>query len=99
MLPFGPFFPDFGSDPDFFQEIVWIWPKMDGLTLKIGLFHHEFNDEKDVLQSWKLREFTKKADEKSDFMVLVRIQGTFRSGFGPDWHKKVVWIWSYFDQS
>ena len=21
MLPFGPFFPDFGPDPDFFQEI------------------------------------------------------------------------------
>ena len=31
---------------------------MEELTLKIGLFHHEFNDEVDVLQSWKCREFS-----------------------------------------
>ena len=63
MLPFGLFFPDFGPDPDFFHEIgsdlhkqVWIWRKMDELTLKIGLYQSEFNKEVDVLQSGNPRE-------------------------------------------
>ena len=32
-------------------------------------------------------------------MVLVRIWSTFRSGFGPVLHWKVVRFWSYFGQS
>ena len=56
MLPFGPFFPDFGPDPDFFEEIgpdlhqkVRIWLKMEERTMKIGLFEHAFNDAMNVM--------------------------------------------------
>ena len=101
VVPFGPFFPDFGPDPDLFQEIgpdlhkkVRIWPKMDEFTLKIGLFHHEFNDEVDVLQRWKPREFTRKSGKSliswywSGFKAhsgpdLVRIGNKKWSRFGP----------------
>ena len=38
VLPFGPFFPDFGPDPDFFQEIgpdmVRICTKKSGFEQK-----------------------------------------------------------------
>ena len=72
VLPFGPFFPDFGPDPDFFSrnwsrnapdlhEKVRIWSKMEKLMLKIVLFHHQFNGEVDVLQRWKRREFSWKS--------------------------------------
>ena len=53
---------------------------MDELTLKIGLFHHEFNDEVDVLQSWKLREFTKKFDES----LISWYWSGFKAHSGPD---------------
>ena len=66
---------------------------MDELTLKIGPFHHEFNNEVDVLQSGKLREVSKKSDKSqilwylSGFKVhlgpdLVRISPKKCSGFG-----------------
>ena len=51
MLPFSPFYPDFGLDPDFFEEIgpglhqkVRIWLEVKKWTLKTGLFEHAFND-------------------------------------------------------
>ena len=67
---------------------------MDELTLKIGLFHHEFNDKVDVLQSGKLREFSKKFAKSlilwywSGFKAhlgpdLVQIGSKNWSGFGP----------------
>ena len=54
---------------------------MDELTLKIGLFHHEFNDKVDVLQSGKLREFSKKFDKS---LILWYWPG-FKANLGPDW--------------
>ena len=52
----GPFFPDFGPDPDFFEEIgpemvqkVRICQKMEERTIKIGLFDHAFNDAMNVM--------------------------------------------------
>ena len=80
--PISSVFPDFGPDPDFFQEIglemvhlhkkVWIWPKMEELTLEIGPLHHEFNDEVVVLKSWKHRECSKKSDKSGPDLVLFR---------------------------
>ena len=56
VLPFGPFFPDFGPDPDFFEEIgpdlhqkVLSWLKMEKKMINIGLFEHAFNDALDVM--------------------------------------------------
>ena len=62
--------------------------------LKIDFFHHEFNDKVDVLQSGKVREFSKKYDKSlilwywSGFMAnlgpdLVRIGPKKWSGIGP----------------
>ena len=53
---------------------------MDEFTLKIGLFHHEFNDKVDVLQSGKLREFSKKFDKS---LILWYWSG-FKANLGPD---------------
>ena len=46
MLPFGPFFPDFGPDPDFFQEIG---PEMVRIYIKKSGF-----DQKWMNLRWKL---------------------------------------------
>ena len=83
----------FWNGPDLHKK-VRIWSKMEELTLKIGLFHHEFNDELNVLQSWKLWEFSKKSDKSlilwywSGFKAdsgqdLVRIGTKKHSRFGP----------------
>ena len=53
---------------------------MEELTLKIGLFHHEFNDEVDVLQSWKCREFS----ENTGKSLILRYWSGFKAYFGPD---------------
>ena len=53
---------------------------MDELTLKIGLFHYEFNDEVDNLQSRKIREVSKKSDES---LILWYWSG-FKAHLGPD---------------
>ena len=62
------------------HEKVRIWAEMDELTLKIGLFHHEFNDEVDVLQSWKCREFS----ENTGKSLILRYWSGFKAYFGPD---------------
>jgi len=84
VLPIGLFFLDFGPDPDFFQEIgpemVRIWLKMEELTLKIDLFHHGFNDEVDVLQSWKCLIFS----ENTGKSLILRYWSGFKAYFGPD---------------
>ena len=65
---------------------------MEDLTPKIGPFHHEFNDELDILQSWKRREFFKKSGKR---LILLYWSG-FKAHSGPD----LVWIgpkkWSRF---
>ena len=53
---------------------------MEELTLKIGLFHHEFNDEVDVLQSWKCQEFS----ENTGKSLILRYWYGFKAYFGPD---------------
>ena len=68
-----------GNGPDLHKK-VRIWPKMEELTLKIGLFHHEFNDEVDVLQSWKCREFS----ENTGKSLILRYWSGFKAYFGPD---------------
>ena len=68
--------------------------KQEELTLKIGLFYHEFNDEVDDLQSWKRRDFSKKSGKSlilwywSGFKIylgpgLVQIGTKKWSRFGP----------------
>ena len=57
---------------------------MDELSLKIGLFHYEFNDEVDNLQSRKIREVSKKSDES---LILWYWSG-FKANLGPD----LIWI-------
>ena len=52
----------------------------------------------DYVRLKKLRIFIK-VQYKSDFMELVQIWRPFWSGFDPDLHWKVVWIWFYFDKS
>ena len=46
VLPFGPFFPDFGLDPDFFEEIG---PDLEERMMKIDLFEHACNNALDVM--------------------------------------------------
>ena len=66
VLSFGPFFPDFGPDLDFFEEMgpemFRIYTKKSGFdikmeerTMKIGLFEHAFNDALDVIVLEKSR--------------------------------------------
>ena len=51
---------------------------MDELTLKIGLFHYEFNDEVDNLQS------RKKVSKKSDESLILWYWSGFKAHLGPD---------------
>ena len=41
VLPFGPFFPDFGPDPDFFQEIG---PEMVRICIKKSGFDQKWKN-------------------------------------------------------
>ena len=41
VLPFGPFFPDFGQDPDFFQEIG---PEMVRICIKKSGFDKKWKN-------------------------------------------------------
>ena len=51
VLPFGPFFLNFGPYWDFLKKLVWKWSgftpkslKIKERMVKIGLFEHGFND-------------------------------------------------------
>ena len=65
---------------------------MEELTQKIGPFHHEVNDELDVLQIWKRREFSK----KSGICLILWYWSGFKAHSGPDLVRIGTKKWSGF---